>query len=60
LNVTFSRDSSYLAFIGGSRSQNERQLYALDLLSPDASAQLLYRCSSNPAPLPGCPNVVAF
>jgi hypothetical protein len=60
LHALFSRDSSYLAFIGGSRSQNERQLYALDLLAPDASAQLLYRCSLNPAPLPGCPNVIAF
>jgi hypothetical protein len=60
LNAVFSRDSSYVAFIGGSRSANERQLYALDLLAPDAPAQLLYRCSSNPAPLPGCPNGIAF
>jgi hypothetical protein len=60
LNALFSRDSSYLAFLGGSRSENERQLYALDLLAPDAPARLLYRCSSNPAPLPGCPNGMVF
>lgn len=60
LSAVFSRDSSYLAFYGGSRPQNNRPLYALDLLLPDATPQLLYSCSSNPAPLPGCPNGIVF
>jgi hypothetical protein len=60
LSATFSRDSSYLAFFGGSRLQNNRPLYALDLLRPDATPQLLYSCGSNPAPLPGCPNGIEF
>gem|GEM_PF-6209017 len=60
LNVMFSRDSSYLAAFGGSRPDNARELYALDLFTPDASPQLLYRCTSNPAPLPGCPSSVVF
>jgi hypothetical protein len=60
LTGVFSRDSSYLAFFGGSRLQNQRPLYALDLLAPDATPQVLYSCSSNPAPLPGCPNGIAF
>ncbi len=60
LSAVFSRDSSYLAFYGGSRLQNNRPLYALDLLLPDATPQLLYSCGSNPAPLPGCPNGIVF
>jgi hypothetical protein len=60
LSAVFSRDSSYLAFYGGSRLQNNRPLYALDLLQLDATPQLLYSCGSNPAPLPGCPNGIVF
>jgi hypothetical protein len=60
VEATFSRDSSYLAVIGGSLTNSARELYALDLLAPDAPAQLLFSCTSNPAPLPGCPNLVTF
>jgi hypothetical protein len=60
VEATFSRDSSYLAIIGGSLSNKARELYALDLLAADATAQLLFSCTSNPAPLPGCPNIVTF
>jgi hypothetical protein len=57
---TFSRDSSYLAVIGGSLTDNARELFALDLLAPEATAQLVFKCTSNPAPLPGCPNIATF
>jgi len=56
----FSRDSSYLTLLGGSLSGGARELYALDLLDTDAAPRLVLRCTSNPAPLPGCPSSTTF
>ena len=57
--AAFSRDSTYLALIGGSLSHRARELYVVDALRPD-DARLVSSCSSNPATLPGCPNYVVF
>ena len=57
---TFSSDSTYLAMITYSLTRSVRELWVVDLLAPDVAPRAVYSCSSNPAPLPGCPNFVVF
>jgi hypothetical protein len=56
----FSRDSSYVAVIGAAYASSQRPLYVVDALHPSREPRLVHACSSNPAPLPGCPGGVSF
>lgn len=55
--TNWSSDSSFVTFLGGSPTLTKRILFAVDVLAPAAPPRTIFECSSNPAPLPGCPNI---
>jgi hypothetical protein len=57
---TWSPDSTYVSFIGGAPETHSRPLLVVDALAPNAAPRLIVECDSNPAPLPGCPNIATF
>ncbi len=57
---TWSADSSFLSFLGGSPSLDARPLFVVDALAPATPPRTIVSCASNPAPLPGCPMVALF
>jgi len=59
-NANWSTDSAYVAFIGGAPLTLTRPLFVVDALAPLAAPRKIVECSSNPAPLPGCPSTVTF
>ncbi len=56
----WSGDGTYVAFIGGSPALDARPLLVVDALAPSVAPRTILTCSSNPAPLPGCPNRAVF
>ena len=57
---SWSADSTYLSFIGGSPNLMSRPLYVVDTLAPDDAPRLITECSTNPAPKPTCPAGAIF
>jgi hypothetical protein len=53
----WSRDSSYLSFVGALK---ERTSFVVDAADAREASRQLFSCSSNPAPLPGCPGGATF
>jgi hypothetical protein len=59
-NSGWSKDGSFLSFIGGSPTLNARPLLVVDARAPNSPPRTVLQCSSNPAPLPGCPLAAVF
>jgi hypothetical protein len=56
----WSPDGSFISFLGGSPTPRSRPLYVLDALAAAPAPRKIFECFSNPAPLPGCPNIAWF
>ena len=59
--AAWSADSSYLSIMGSDLVNKSRPLLVVDVLAPaDDPPRQVVSCSSNPAPLPGCPGSSTF
>lgn len=56
----WSEDGSFLSCIGGSPTLDARPLFVVDARAATSAPRTVLQCSSNPAPLPGCPIGAVF
>lgn len=60
VDVTWSRDESHIAIIGGNPGAAQRELYVVDLWDDVPAPELLEFCPSSTEGDPRCPNSVVF